>query len=267
MPPSTRANRYMRLIEAIFLKHYQPGMTALVFERDEINRVAQEQGIVLPKNLGDVLYSFRYRTQLPSSIVEKAPEGFEWIIRPGGRSRYSFVLVSQSTIAPSSVLVETKIPDSTPGVISKYALSDEQALLARVRYNRLLDIFTGITCYSLQNHLRTAVRSLGQVETDEIYVGIDKRGAHYVLPVQAKGHSDKIGIVQIEQDIAVCAAKFPNLICRPIAAQFMEDGTIAMFEFEETTKGLRISAEKHYRLVRPDEVTVEELDAYRGRGF
>ena len=71
--------------------------------------------------------------------------------------------------------MEIKIPDSTPGVIAKYVLSDEQALLARVRYNRLVDIFTGITCYSLQNHLRTTVRSIGQVEIDEIYVGIDKR--------------------------------------------------------------------------------------------
>ncbi len=60
------------------------------------------------------------------------------------------------------------------------------------------------------NHLRTTVRSIGQIEIDEIYVGIDKRGAQYGSPVQAKGHSDKIGIVQIEQDIAVCAAKFPN---------------------------------------------------------
>ena len=261
------ANRYTRLIEAIFLKHYQLGATAIAFERNEINQTAEELGMVLPKNLGDVLYSFRYRTQLPSSIIEKAPEGYEWIIRPAGRSRYSFVLVRQSIITPSQVLVETKIPDSTPGVIAKYVLSDEQALLARVRYNRLVDIFTGITCYSLQNHLRTTVRSIGQVEIDEIYVGIDKRGAQYVLPVQAKGHSDKIGIVQIEQDIADCAAKFPKLICRPIAAQFMDGGVIAMFEFEETESGIRISAEKHYKLVRPEEVTAEELDVYQGRSL
>ena len=47
-------------------------------------------------------------------------------------------------------------------------LRDGPALLAKVRYNRLVDIFIGITCYSLQNHLRTTVRSIGQVEIDEI---------------------------------------------------------------------------------------------------
>ena len=85
--------------------------------------------------------------------------------------------------------------------------------------------------------------------------------------MQAKGHSDKIGIVQIEQDIAVSAAKFPKLMCRPIAAQFMDGGVIAMFEFEETKSGIGISAEKHHRLVRPEEVTAEELDMYQRRSF
>ena len=57
-------------------------------------------------------------------------------------------------------------------------------MLARIRYNRLIDVFLGITSYSLQNHLRTSITGLGQVETDEIYVGIDKRGVQYIVPVQ-----------------------------------------------------------------------------------
>jgi hypothetical protein len=55
-------------------------------------------------------------------------------------------------------MASTKVPDSTPGVVAKYALSAEQALLAKVRYNRLVDIFTGVACSSLQNHLRTTLR-------------------------------------------------------------------------------------------------------------
>ena len=159
----------------------------------------------------------------------------------------------------------TKVPDSTPGVVVKYAFDDEQALLAKVRYNRLVDIFTGITCYSLQNHLRTTTPEMGQVETDEIYIGIDKKGAHYVFPIQAKGGHDKLNVVQIEQDFAVCTAKFPLLICRPIAVQFMAGEVIALFEFEEGENGVSISAEKHYKLVPPKEVTDEDLNTYRQR--
>ena len=261
----TKKNRYSRIIEAIFFKYYQDGDTDVPFVRSDINRIADELEIKLPKNLGDILYSFRYRTALPKSIIKKAPKGYEWIIRSVGRGRYKFVLTTLTHIVPSEMLVEIKIPDSTPGVIVKYALNDEQALLAKLRYNRLIDIFTGIACYSLQSHLRTAVRGIGQVETDEIYIGIDKRGVHYVLPVQAKGKSDKLGIVQIEQDFAICKAKFPDLVYRPIAAQFMHNDVIALFEFEMTEDGVAIVSEKHYRLVPPEELPAEELRKYQTR--
>ena len=260
-----KANRYVQIIESIFFKYYREDAAEVSFERADIVKSAGELGIKLPKNLGDVLYSFRYRASLPESITQKAPEGSEWIIRPAGRAQYKFVLTTQANLVPSRMLVQTKILDATPGVIEKYALNDEQALLAKLRYNRLIDIFTGITCYSLQNHLRTTVPAIGQVEMDEVYIGIDKRGALYVLPVQAKGGSDKIGIVQIEQDFAACATKFPTLICRSIAAQFMDRRTIALFELEQTDKGIGISAEKHYTLVSPDELSTEELESYGKR--
>ncbi len=159
-----------------------------------------------------------------------------------------------------------KVPDATPGIVSRYALTDEQALLAKLRYNRLIDIFTGVTCYSIQNHLRTTVRSIGQIETDEIYVSVDKRGAHFVLPVQAKGKTDQIGVVQIEQDLALCDEKFPELVARSIAAQFMNEGSIALFEFgRDADKELVKLAERHYRLVPEHELSAEDLKLYLNR--
>lgn len=262
---ATRKNRYSQIIEHIFAQHYKKTATEVPFDRNDIISVAKELQIVLPKNLGDVIYSFRYRSELPARIQSKAPKGSSWIIRPAGKARYKFVAVKMAFVEPSSMLVETKILDATPGVIEKYALSDEQALLAKIRYNRLVDIFTGIACYSLQSHLRTTVRGMGQVETDEIYIGVDKKGAQYILPIQAKGGSDRLNVVQIEQDIAVCKSKFPKLICRALAAQFMASEVIALFEFELSGVDLSIADEKHYRLVRPDELSDEELEKYKKR--
>ncbi|MFN8632449.1 MAG: endonuclease [Chloroflexota bacterium] len=262
---SARLNRYGQIIERIFLDRYTEGERELTFERIDIEHVASDLGIVLPKNLGDLLYSFRYRTPLPQSIQDRAPSGERWIIRPVGRGRYRFVATARALILPNTMLAEIKVPDSTPGVIAKYALSDEQALLAKLRYNRLVDTFTGVTCYSLQSHLRTAVRDMGQVETDEVYVGLDRRGAHFVFPVQAKGGSDTLNIVQIEQDFAMCAAKFPGLLCRPIAAQFMAGEVIALFEFVMDEGEVKLSMERHYRLVPPDAVSEADLAAYRER--
>ncbi len=261
----TLKNRYARIIERIFLSHHVEGVEEIFFERDEIVKSAGELGIRLPKNLGDIIYSFRYRTALPDSIRSTLPEGKAWVIRPAGRSRYCFAAVAPVEIVPNPALTETKIPDSTPGIVEMYALSDEQALLAIVRYNRLIDILTGVACYSLQNHLRTYVRGIGQVESDEIYVGLDNRGAHYVFPIQAKGGSDKLNMVQLEQDFAVCAEKFPNLACNAIAAQFMKDDLIALFLFEMGDSGITLLNERHYRLVPAAGISKEELLTYRSR--
>jgi hypothetical protein len=240
-------------------------MHEVPFERQEMEKFAAKLKVKLPKNLGDLVYSFRYRAILPTSITCLADKDEIWIIRPVGRSKYSFALVKHTPILPNQNLAVTKVPDATPGLVAKYAFNDEQALLAKVRYNRLVDIFSGVTCYSLQNHLRTTVPDMGQVETDEIYIGVDKKGAHYVFPIQAKGGKDKLNIVQIEQDFAVCATKFPLLVCRPIAAQFMDEGVIALFEFETSENGVTIASEKHYKLVPPKEVTDADLQTYRGR--
>ena len=106
---------------------------------------------------------------------------------------------------------------------------------------------------------------MGQVETDEIYVGIDKSGSHYVVPVQAKGGTDRLNRVQIEQDLAVCGEKLPSLVCRPVGAQFMQDDLVALFEFEQHDDDISVASEKHYRLVPPDAVTEEDLARYRRR--
>jgi len=261
----TRQSIYVNIMEAIFLSKFKVGMQHVEFNRHEIEESARRLGISLPKNLGDVVYSFRYRKELPESIASKASEGQMWIIRPAGRGKYCFSQVPGALLAPNRNMAVTKVPDSTPGIVARYCFSDEQALLARLRYNRLIDIFTGVTCYSLQSHLRTTVPGMGQIETDEIYVGLDKRGAHYVFPVQAKGGRDRLGMVQIEQDLAVCSHKFASLKCRPIAAQFMDNDLIALFEFEQTDEGIRVSSEKHYRLVLPDELTDKDLQSYSER--
>jgi len=261
----SKPNRYSQLIEEIFFTHFKAGAAEVAFEREDLVRVAGKLGVRLPKNLGDVIYSFRYRTPLPESVRAKAPEGKEWIIRPAGPAKYRFVAIERAIIQPSKMMAETKVPDATPGVIAMYALSDEQALLAKLRYNRLIDIFSSVTCYSLQNHLRTTVPKLGQIETDEVYIGVDKKGVHYVFPVQAKGGNAHLSVVQIEQDMAMCANKFPLLICRAIGAQFMQDDLIALFEFERSEKGITVVSEKHYRLVPGDEVTEADLKCYRQR--
>jgi hypothetical protein len=256
-------NRYQKIIEKIFFDRYEKSKNELLFKRTDLEKAASDLEIQLPKNIGDVIYSIRYRTEMPTNVLATQPEGMEWIIEGAGRSKYMIKLVKINRIVPNIDLITIKIPDSTPEIVSQYALSDEQALLAKVRYNRLVDIFLGLTTYSLQNHLRTTVKDVGQIEIDEIYVGIDQSGNHFVIPVQAKGGNDQLSVVQSRQDILCCSEKFPDLTVRTISAQFMDDDLIAMFELTIQDDQIRLVNEKHYRLVSSSEITIDDIKQYR----
>lgn len=255
-------NRYSALIGDIFTSKFKEGDTRVEFKREDIETTAQRLDIALPKNLGDVIYSFKYRAELPKVVKKTATDGREWVIKNIGRAKYIFVQIYNPRIVPNKMAAVIKIPDATPGIVSRYALDDEQALLAKLRYNRLLDIFSGVACYSLQNHLRTVVPEIGQVETDEIYVGVDKQGRQYVFPLQAKGGRDEIGVVQIEQDIFLCKHKYPTLICRAIAAQFLNSDKIAIFEFTIQDGEVKLKEERHYHLVSPSDISEKEIVGY-----
>jgi hypothetical protein len=260
---SSETNLYKLIIEKIFFDHWEKDATDFEFERSEINRNAEILKVKLPANVGDVPYSFRYRISLPQSIVDTQPKGLEWIIEGAGRSRYRFKLVPATRIKPREDLICIAIPDATPELIRAYALDDEQALLAIVRYNRLIDTFLSLTTYSLQNHLRTTVKGIGQIEIDELYIGIDKHGCHYVIPVQAKGGKDQIGVVQTAQDVRYAEQKFPGMRCRAISAQFMEGGVVALFELTLKGDEIKVVEERHYLLVPADRLDPAAIRSYR----
>ena len=176
----------------------------------------------------------------------------------GGRRSTSSI-----RLIPRCNMVSLFVPDATPSLVNLHSIGDAHELLAKVRYNRLIDIFLGVTAFSLQNHLRTTVKGIGQIEIDEIYVGVDKHGRQYVIPVQAKGGSDQHGVVQTSQDIACCAAKFPQLICRPVSVQFVTPTKIAMFELAEVEGDIKVADEKHYHLVPSSEISSDDLASYR----
>lgn len=258
-----KQNRYDPLIKKVFFDNYSEGKFEVAFDRQKFEDAANDLNIQLPENLGDIIYSYRYGSELPEEITKLLSAGEEWVVRSAGRGKYLFAKRAIYRIAPNPRLTKIKILDATPEIIRRYALNDEQALLAILRYNRLIDIFTGVTCYSLQSHLRTTVKGIGQLETDEIYVGVSKRGEQYVIPIQAKGKNDQIGIVQIEQDFSLCDSKFSALICRPIAAQFIEDNLIALIEFERSNDDISIREERHYKIVLNADLSDDEIVEYR----
>ena len=257
-------SRYNQVIEKVFFDNYNKGDVRVTFKRQAFVKVCQDLGLDQIKNLGDIPYSYRFRKELPDSIKETAPANSEWIIIGSGIALYEFRQASPGKIQPSANRLPVPVPDSTPEIVKHYSPgTDEQALLTRVRYNRLVDLFTGLTCYSVQNHLRTTVENIGQIEVDEIYLGIHKKGTHFVLPCQAKSSGDRFGIVQVIQDISFCESKYPETICKPIALQFLGADDVAIVELAITEQDdvlkLNVVDEKHFKLIPRSEIDRDAL--------
>ena len=259
-------SRYRKMVKYAFLKNWKPGAEVVDVTKADLLAAAAEGKFADTVNPGDAIYDARGRSGLAADVKAKAPMGKVWVILGTGDGKYQFVAVDPAlvNIKPAVGKERIKIPDSTPEIISRYALSDEQALLARIRYNRLLDIFLGITCYSLQNHLRTNIESWGQIEVDELYVGVNATGATFVMPVEAKAGSERISIVQAFQGFELARLRYPELVARPVAATFVDgQDTIALFEFAPGKPIPTVRNERHYRLVPASEITADDLRTYR----
>ena len=162
-------------------------------------------------------------------------------------------------ISISADLQEILIPDATPEIVVEYAGHDEQGLLAKLRYNRLLDIFLGITCYHLQNHWRTTVNKV-QREIDDLYVGIDVDGKQYVIPVEAKSRKDRISKTQIAQMVEFAGKRYPRLIIRPIGIKEITDKDIVIILFTpgKSPDDIKIKEMRRYKLVPMSQCPVNE---------
>lgn len=226
-------------------------MDYLPFTKSDIEDAIRALSLELStRNIPDIAYTYRSgRSPLPEAILKYG----NWAIEGTGKGKYAFRKLTRSPYfdTPSDIAI-TAIPDATPQIVLKYQSSDEQAFLARIRYNRLLDIFTSLTTYHLQGHFRTTVTGIGQVEIDDLYMGLDTDANGYILPVEAKASlKEKLGVVQITQMIRFATQQYPDLLIRPIAAKLLPDASYLFLEFTADTNPDQIATKryKRYKLV------------------
>jgi len=250
MSSTAREKDYDRIITALFFSKFREGSSELDFTKDEVVAVARKLKLAL-RNAPDVVYTYRSRAHLPQSILDKG----NWIIKPKGKGRFSFFKSKRKPFVHiQEGLLAIEVPNALPEIVEKYASEDEQALLSSIRYNRLVDIFTEITCFHLQSHIRTTIEGEGQIEVDDLYVGIDTDGTEYILPLEAKSSDDrdKLGWIQVSNMVKFARQNFPKLKCRPIAAKPAGSNKIYLIEFDNNPNSEEVSIVqvKLYKLKR-----------------
>jgi hypothetical protein len=256
-----QATDYDEVILEVFLRHYCEGASYLKFEKDELAEACVEHGITV-RNIPDIIYTYRSRRMLPAKILATG----HWAIEPAGRGSYAFRLLRNPSYfeIPFGEYAPVDIYNAIPEVVEGLLRQDEQSLLTRILYNRLIDIFTGLTCFHIQNHYRSFVTGMGEVELDALYVGVNKTGTLFVLPIEAKsqGESERIGRIQVSQMAKLVRQDFPDLRRRILAVKALAGGTIAVVEFDdhEEPDDFGIVFIGRFRLIRR-ETTVDKLTA------
>jgi len=223
---------YDKVIREVFLRHYRKGATYLKFGKDELAEACGKHGITV-RDILDIIYTYRARRVLPARILATG----HWAIEPAGRGAYAFRLLRN----PPHFEIQFReyapvdIYNAIPEVVEGLLQQDEQSLLTRVLYNRLVDIFTGLTCFHIQNHYRSFVAGMGEVELDALYVGVDKTGALFVLPIEAKNQaeSEMISRIQVSRMAKLVRQDFVDLRRRILAVKAVADGTIGVVEFDD----------------------------------
>ena len=166
-----QSNESLKEYDQVILRVFQQvhaeyeGQGRLPFVKADIERAVIELGLEI-KNIPDIVYTYRTgRSPLPKAIQAHG----HWAIDAAGKGRYAFVRLTRSPYVDIPTDIETTfILDATPQIVLKYQSTDEQAVLARIRYNRLVDTFTSLTAYHIQGHFRTTVDGVGQVEIDDL---------------------------------------------------------------------------------------------------
>lgn len=246
------------VLQLIFDKFFVSGAKEVVFSMDDVRAAIEEIAKRHPgykeKNVADVRYQYTSgRRSLPKKIADCGP----WMIVGRGKARYAFVkLTTSAQIEIQADLAPVLLPDATPEIVLEYAGKDEQGILAKVNYNRLVDTFLQITCYHLQNHWRTSIKNKGQCEIDDLYVGVDIDGRQFVIPIEAKCASERISKVQVAQMIDFARERYPKLMIRPVGIQEMKDGSLVLLEFThaENPDQIAIKEMRRYRLVKMSEI-------------
>lgn len=244
---------YDRIITKLFVSRFKENLTEIDFSKDEIVETARDLSIPL-RNPPDVVYTYRTRSTLPQTILDRG----NWIIKPKGKGKFSFLKSNRKPFVEiQEGLHAIEVLNAVPEIVEKYSQDDEQALLTAVRYNRLVDIFTKITCFHLQSHARTTIQGEGQIEIDDIYVGVDREGLRYIVPLEAKsgGERDKLGWIQVANMVKFCKQNYRELKCKIIAAKPLNSNKICLIEFDDNpdpekvaimqTKLYELKREKH----------------------
>lgn len=191
------------------------------------------------------VYNRRSMSLSVSNLIQYPFTEFDALIKP-------HLLLSQTNIFDFSHL-DSKLSNA----------ASQYRLLQIIRENRIVDSFVGFSCFSHPPYPRKTLSPQTELTLDEVYFGINKFGNKQVIPVISLGKEQPLWLSMALRICESYYAEYASDTCHPIITQFLTEKVIAFWVFEFSQNHFALETEKHYRLVRPDELSKEELAGYR----
>lgn len=111
---TNKAGQYVPIIAHVFRKYWSKGSEEFEFHRDELVEAAQALRVARPDNLGDVIYSFRYRRELPAEILQTAPRAKPGSLKGRDRAAIAFALSNSVEIRSDRAATSPQQRSRTP---------------------------------------------------------------------------------------------------------------------------------------------------------
>jgi hypothetical protein len=242
-----QTTQYDQILSDLFFKFYSPAMDTIPFAHKDLVESASRYD--KHNNISDIIYTYRHGRRPYPAAIQKIAQGRDWAIEGTGKSSYEFVTVDQNFFYanPQCPIIEIHNQSIAPQLLEQIG-QDEQATLAIIRTNKLLDTFLSASLDHIQSHKRMTVSYVGQTEIDDLYSGITETGVPIVVPVQAKDRFLPLNGTQVRQDVRA----FPLHTVRPVGViAFGNEFCLMEFSFEPRKDSLKVTVvnEVHYRLI------------------
>ncbi len=173
-------------------------------------------------------------------------------IQTGGVSRPIMRMAARDRVLPDENRYVIRVPNATPSLVERYAFDSKASVLAKVRFNRLIDMFFSVTAFSIGSRVDSTMPEGTQFQTDEVYLAVTGTGQEFVVPVQACGRGKHLSLDRTREMFRFCRLSFPELTPRPVGItvrQVNSAEVIAIIELVEEVGEIKVFNEKHYRLV------------------
>ena len=150
------------------------------------------------------------------------------------------------------------ILDNTPTVVGQLARDERELLLARLRFNRLLDNFLGISTFPVHLLFDSPFYDSIGPEVEELHFGIAPFGDKCMVIVLSERWNGSPAISKLRASSEVPFKYSHNMRVHFILAHQTGGNCLALIELDLSSQRSKVKAEKHYEFIKPDELNAHD---------